>query len=262
MEVSSHALSLGRVAGTSYEVAAVHQPVPGPPGLPRDHRRLLRGQGHAVHARATPGPGWSTSTTSTAGSWPPPRRSRCTTYSAGGNPAADWRATDVRVRRGRQRVPGRRPRRRRGRRVGRPARAVQRRQRAGRDRRPGRGRDRDRHRGGRGRRVPGRARAAGAGRGRPGLHRARRLLAQARARSSAVLDALRPVTPGNLTHRPGLRRRPGPGQAPADGRGRGRARRPWPFSPTTTRARRTRSAILGRDAGRRAGPYPRPAART
>ncbi len=32
----------------------LHQPVPGSPGLPRHPRRVLRGEGHAVHARLRP----------------------------------------------------------------------------------------------------------------------------------------------------------------------------------------------------------------
>ena len=35
MEVSSHALALHRVDGVVYDVAALHQPLPGPPRLPR-----------------------------------------------------------------------------------------------------------------------------------------------------------------------------------------------------------------------------------
>ena len=48
MEVSSHALALGRVDGTQFAVGAFHQPVPRPPRLPPDHGRLLRRQGAAV----------------------------------------------------------------------------------------------------------------------------------------------------------------------------------------------------------------------
>ena len=51
MEVSSHALALGRVDGTDLRRRAVHQPQPGPPRLPPDARGLLRRQGRAVHPR-------------------------------------------------------------------------------------------------------------------------------------------------------------------------------------------------------------------
>ena len=58
MEVSSHALALGRVAGTSYEVAVFtnlsqdHLDFHGRPG------RLLRREGHPVHAGLRPGRAW------------------------------------------------------------------------------------------------------------------------------------------------------------------------------------------------------------
>ena len=48
MEVSSHALTLGRVDGTRLRGRRLHQPVPRPPRLSPDHGRLLRGQGAAV----------------------------------------------------------------------------------------------------------------------------------------------------------------------------------------------------------------------
>ena len=71
------------------------------------------------------------------------------------------------------------------------------------------------------RRLPGRPRPAGAGaRGRARPDRVRRLLAQAgRGRGRAALAARR--SPGEPDHRARLRRRPGHGQAPDDGR-RGR----------------------------------------
>ena len=52
MEVSSHALVLGRVDGCVFDVAVFTNLGRGPPGLPRRHGGLLRGQGAAVHAGA------------------------------------------------------------------------------------------------------------------------------------------------------------------------------------------------------------------
>ncbi len=58
MEVSSHALALGRVSGSSYDVAVFTN-------LSQDHldfhgnlEDVLRGQGHAVHARLRRGWAW------------------------------------------------------------------------------------------------------------------------------------------------------------------------------------------------------------
>ena len=48
MEVSSHALALGRVGGVRFAVGGFTNFGPGPPGLPRRRGRLLRGQGAAV----------------------------------------------------------------------------------------------------------------------------------------------------------------------------------------------------------------------
>ena len=50
MEVSSHSLALGRVGGHQLRRGRLHQPVAGPPGLPRRPGGLLPGQGVAVHA--------------------------------------------------------------------------------------------------------------------------------------------------------------------------------------------------------------------
>ena len=70
----------------------LHQPVAGPPGLPRRPRGLLRGQGRAVHPRVTPGAGVVNLDDAygrrLAAGAPIP----ITTFSATGNPAADWRA--------------------------------------------------------------------------------------------------------------------------------------------------------------------------
>ena len=69
MEVSSHALVMGRVDGVVFDVACFTN-------LGRDHldfhadvEDYFRGQGVAVHPRARPARAWSTSTTSTAGGW-------------------------------------------------------------------------------------------------------------------------------------------------------------------------------------------------
>ncbi len=51
MEVSSHALTLGRVDGVSLRGRRFHQPVARPSGLPPDDGGLLRGQGPAVRSR-------------------------------------------------------------------------------------------------------------------------------------------------------------------------------------------------------------------
>ena len=50
MEVSSHALSLGRVDGRAVRGRRVHQPLARPPRLPPDHGGLLRSQGQAVRS--------------------------------------------------------------------------------------------------------------------------------------------------------------------------------------------------------------------
>ena len=52
MEVSSHALTLGRVDGVGLRRGGLHQPHPGPPRLPRRHGGVRGGQGIAVHAPA------------------------------------------------------------------------------------------------------------------------------------------------------------------------------------------------------------------
>ena len=239
MEVSSHALALGRVAGTSYDVAVFTN-------LSQDHLDFHETIDAYFAAKAT---------------LFTPRYARAgvvnlddahgrilaadpqiplTTYSAAGNPAADWRAADVR-----------------GGADGSTFRVIG----------PG-GVEADASvalpgpfnvanalaaivalvEAGVGiatavagvAACPGRAGPAGAGRGGPGLHRARRLLAQA-GRGAGGAGRAAAGHAGKPHDRPGLRRRPGPGQAPADGRGGGRASRTWRFSPMTTRARRTRS---------------------
>ena len=54
MEVSSHALVLGRVDGVVFDVATFLNLGPRPPRLPRRPRRLLRRQGQSLHPRAGP----------------------------------------------------------------------------------------------------------------------------------------------------------------------------------------------------------------
>ena len=218
MEVSSHALALGRVAGTSYEVAVFTN-------LSQDHLDFHGGMDDYFAAKAslfTPGyarvgvvnidDAWGRKLTAAP-------QIPLTTFSAAGRSGADWRATDVRSGADGSSVPGGRPRRRGRRRVGGAARAVQRGQRARRHRRAGRGRGQPGRRGGRGGRLPRGTRPPGAGGPRPGLHRAGGLLAQARRGRGGAARA--PAgDPGPAVHRARLWRRPGPGQAPADGRGR------------------------------------------
>ena len=68
MEVSSHALAMGRVGGVRFARRRLHQLRPGPPGLPRRRRRLLRGQGPAVR-RPLRASRCSTSTTRRCARW-------------------------------------------------------------------------------------------------------------------------------------------------------------------------------------------------
>ena len=73
MEVSSHALALGRVDGSPLRCRRVHQPVAGPSGLPPDFEDYFAAKAQAVRARfvrARPIAPWSASTTSGAGGWP------------------------------------------------------------------------------------------------------------------------------------------------------------------------------------------------
>jgi UDP-N-acetylmuramoyl-L-alanyl-D-glutamate--2,6-diaminopimelate ligase len=95
MEVSSHALALGRVAGTSYEVAIFTN-------LSQDHLDFHAGLEEYFAAKAllfTP----SLARTGVVNMDDPYGRRLAaapriplTTFSAGGNPAADWRAADMR----------------------------------------------------------------------------------------------------------------------------------------------------------------------
>ena len=221
MEVSSHALALGRVDGARFDGRRVHQPVPGPPGLPPRHRGLLRGEGAAVrrplrargrHRRR-------------------PYGRRLVARAGHGRPC-HRPATPATPTGGRR---GRRPRRTgrpRFRLLGRPdvdaagavraARALQRRQRAAGDRRRWRTVGRaPRPTAAAACAAPRRARAGWSGStpARAFLAR-RRLRAHARTRSSALLArAAAASTTGPADRGARLRRRPRPGQAPADGRG-------------------------------------------
>ncbi len=121
----------------------VHQPVPGPPGLPRRVRGLLPGQGEAVHPGLLGRRGGERGRPvrqAAGGRGVDPdrhvlRRPRLRRLPAGGL-AGRRRA----LRRRRVHVPDTRAGRGRGRRVGHAARFLQRRQRPRRDRGPGRGR--------------------------------------------------------------------------------------------------------------------------
>ena len=123
MEVSSHALALHRVDGTRFAVGRVHQPEPRPPRLPRDDGGVLRGQGPAVRARASPTGPWSTSTAPTAASCstrprsrPPASRSTTSTDLVVGASGSrfTWRGQPVDVRPRRPLQRGQRPGRGRG----------------------------------------------------------------------------------------------------------------------------------------------------
>ncbi len=219
MEVSSHALELGRADGIHFAVQGVHQPDPGPPGLPPDDGGLLPGQAAPVRP---------------AGAGRGERRRRV------------------------RRAPGRRARRRhhlrgRGRRPTTAPRDVRFdvqgaaftvdtpdgpvgmttrlpglfnvAERAGRVRggaRDGRGGGRGGARAGAG--EP-RARALRAGRGGPGLRRAGGLRAHARLAGERAAGRAR-ADRGHAARGVRRGRRPRPGQAAADGQGGGRPRRP------------------------------------
>ena len=214
MEVSSHALALGRVAGTALRGRRVHQPLPGPPGLPPRHGRVLRGQGHAVRrarrargrlrrrhlgrrgsppARRTPSP------------WPPPGApptgappTSAPTPTAASTSRALTPDGPVPVR---LRLPGR----------------VQRGQRAARARAawPRSACPRPSPRSG----SP-RSRCPAGCSGSTWASRSSRVVDYAHkpAAVAALLDTLRAQVPGTADHRAGLRRRPRPRQAPAHGR--------------------------------------------
>ena len=253
MEVSSHALVMGRVDGVVFDVAVFTN-------LGRDHldfharrRGLLRRQGVAVHPRAGPARAGQRRRRARPAAGRGGRRSRCAPSRPTGRDA-DWRAVDVELDRDAARrspcvgpdgarVDGRRARCPGDFNVANALAAVAACAEAGFD--AGRG-------GGRHRRGRRRARAGWSG-STPGqdflvvvdyAHKPDAV--------EAALRTLRPLTDGRLivVHR--RRRRPRPRQAAADGRDRRPARRRRSSSPTTTRAARTRPrsarAIL---AGRR-----------
>ena len=241
MEVSSHALVMGRVDGVVFDVGGVPQPRPRPPRLPPRHGRLLRGQGARCftpeHSRARAG---RPSTTSGAGGWssgptvpvadalgdrratptggPPTSSCRDDRRDV---PRASGRGVDVAGRlpdpRRLQRRPTRSPRSPPRRPPATTRRAV-----AARDRR-----------------RPRRARPARADRRGPGLRGRRRLRPQARRRRGRARAPCARSPAGRLivVHR--RRRRPRPRQAAADGRDRRAAAPTCWSSPTTTRAART-----------------------
>ena len=218
MEVSSHALALGRVDGVRFDVA-------GFTNLSQDHLDFhatmagVRGrQGVAVHPRAGPHAAWSTSTTPAGrrivrgaddpASSPSARTptGRCARSTCGPTAAASA-----------LRGPGRRRPR-----LGAPARGVQHRQRPRRARLPG-----DRRRAGRGRRAAASptARACPAGwSGSTPASRSSPLVDYAHTPDAVSRAASRPPAgspAGRVRRRARLRRRPRPGQAPAHGRGGG-----------------------------------------
>ena len=90
MEVSSHALTLGRVDGVALRGRRLHQPVPRPPRLPPHDGGLLRRQGAAVRpgvAVARAASRWCASTTSRAARWPPWPREPITVSTLSRRPA-------------------------------------------------------------------------------------------------------------------------------------------------------------------------------
>src|SRR5260221_6027911 len=123
MEGSSHALALGRVAGTSYDVALFTN-------LSQDHldfHETIDAYFAAKAALFTPGyarPGGVTIDDEHGRLLAAAPQIPLTTYSAAGNPHADWRAAAARRGGGGGAVRGRRPRGREGRAAGAPPRPV------------------------------------------------------------------------------------------------------------------------------------------
>ena len=85
LEVSSHALTLGRVDGVRFDLAVFTNLVAGPPGLPRrPSTSYFAAKADALHVGARARRRWSASTTTGVRAWPsapgrtgcPPRRTR------------------------------------------------------------------------------------------------------------------------------------------------------------------------------------------
>ena len=245
MEVSSHALSQHRVDGVVYDVAAVHQPVPGPPGLPRHDGATTSRPRPRCSPRSARAAASSASTTSGAGELaaeatvPVDHRdlaARTSPPTGGSSPA---RATTGRLRPRptaatgctlRSALPGRlQPGQHRDGR----ARAL-----LASGRRPTTTSSRavaaDPH-------VPGRMeRVACRARGRDERPAGgRRLRPHRRMPWPRPCGALRPRRPGAAGRRPRCRWRPRPRQAGGDGARRGRRAPTSSSSPTTTPAPRT-----------------------
>ena len=91
MEVSSHAMALHRADAIHFEVAALHQPDPGPPRLPRRHGGLLRAPSGCC---SRPGPGTAIVNVDDPYGRRLAEEFECLTFSAEGADA-DYRARDV-----------------------------------------------------------------------------------------------------------------------------------------------------------------------
>ncbi len=232
MEVSSHALVMGRVDGVVFDVAVFTN-------LGRDHldfhadlEDYFARQGVAVHPRAGAARRWSTSTTSTAAGSLAQATIPVRTFSAEGADA-DWRAADVDAdRRRARRSPCSVP-------TGSPVAAgcplpgrLQRRQRAGRVAACARGRARPAAGRRRHRRRRRRARAGWSGSTPARTSPWSSTTPTSPTRSRPRSRTLRPLTDGPADRRARRRRRPRPGQAAGDGRDRP------PGSPTSGRHRR------------------------
>ena len=95
MEVSSHALVLGRVDGARLRRRRLHQPQPGAHGVPLRHGGLLPGQGAAVHPAPQPARRGQPRRRVRPPAGRRGRPCRWSTFSAEGGSDADWRAEDV-----------------------------------------------------------------------------------------------------------------------------------------------------------------------
>ena len=108
MEVSSHALELHRADGIEFDVRRLHEPDAGPPRLPRHARRLLRVEAAPVHSRVgRAARGRGRQRRRRVGRAARGRGHRGGTHARSRPSAlerdADFRATDVALRRGRAR---------------------------------------------------------------------------------------------------------------------------------------------------------------